>query len=119
MAQANPIIPFGSNLTVNSLIAILQTAWKNLVSLVINGHIGFGDGSKSDNIDGVWVSISTPGSINTDFTVTHNLGRVPVGYLAMTKSAACDLYNGSIAWTSTQMTLRATTAGVTINLFVI
>lgn len=116
--QAIPSLDF-TTINPNRLSAfgwMLQKSWRNLTTL-INGKLGFGDGVHADNIDGVWVSVVTPGVPNTDFLVTHNLGRKAVGYLPMTKSAACDLYTGSVAGTNNQITLRATVAGVTINVF--
>lgn len=116
--QATPtldFIPSDSN-QLNKFGQMLQKSWRNLTTL-INNKIGFGDGVNKDNIDGIWVSVVTPGAPNTDFTVTHNLGRKAVGYLVMTKSAACDVYTGGVAGTLSQFTLRATAAGVTINVF--
>ena len=89
------------------------------VSQAINGRISFGNGTTPDNIDGVWISVTTPGTANTDFTVTHNLGRVPVGYIVMRKSAAVDVYTGSVAATTTQLTLRATVISVDVVIFVV
>lgn len=85
---------------------------------VVNGQISFGDGINADNIDGVWASSTTPGVANTDFTVTHNLGRIPVGYIPVTKSAATDVYTGSVAATATQLTLRATGTNVSVKCFI-
>ena len=87
------------------------------LAIAFNGLIGFGDGTNRENINGNWVSFATPGVANTDFTITHNLGRIAVGYIIMSKTATCDLYNGSIAGTKTQITLRATVPGVNINVF--
>jgi len=96
---------------------MLQKVYRNLV-LVINGNIGFGDGTHADNINGSWVSV-TFASANTDTTITHNLGRIPVGYIVMTKSQACDVYTGSVSATKSQITLRGTVAGTTVTLFII
>src|SRR5229473_6147514 len=98
--------------------SVLQRAWQ-LFARVFNGSVGFGDGKKRDNIDGNWVSVVTPVAINTDFTINHILNRVPVGYLTMQKSAACDVYTGSVAATKTQLTLRATVGGVALKLFIL
>jgi hypothetical protein len=95
---------------------MLLKIWQN-ACFIWNGGISFGDGSKTDNISGVWVTV-TFAVANVDQTVTHNLGRVPVGYLAMTKSAACDVYTGSVAATKTQITLRGTTTS-TVVLFIV
>jgi len=98
-------------------IQTLQKQWRNLVS-VINGNIGFGDGVHADNVNGVWASVNFP-LANTDVTVTHNLGRLPVGYIVMTKSQAGDVYTGSVVATKTQITLRCSTAGTTVSLFIV
>src|SRR5208282_1661434 len=98
--------------------AMLQKMWRNL-SLIINGQINFGDGTNRNNIDGVWANLTTPGAPNTDFTVTHNLGRIPVGYWIMEKDRAVDVYTGSVVATTSQITLRATVASAVIRLFII
>jgi len=96
---------------------VIQKVYRNLIQ-VVNGRIGYGDGVHSDNIDGIWVSV-TFALANTDTLITHNLGRLPVGYHVMTKSASCDVYTGGVASTDTQITLRGTVAGVTVNLFIL
>jgi hypothetical protein len=83
-----------------------------------NGSIGFGDGTNADNISGAWANVVTPGTTNTDFTIAHNLGRLPVGYLVMEKSAPCDVYTGSVVATKNNITLRASVANVTLRLFI-
>ena len=96
---------------------MLQKVWRNL-ALAFNGNISFGDGTNSDNISGVWETV-TFGAANTDVTITHNLGRVPVGYITMMKSQAGDIYTGSVAANKTQITLRCSTAGMTASLFIL
>ena len=95
----------------------LRQAWTMLMS-VINGHLTFGKVGEVGNIQGVWATVVTPIVPDTDFTVTHNLGQVPVGYLLMSKSGACDVYTGSVASTSTTITLRASAADATVQLFI-
>ena len=95
---------------------MLLKVWQN-AAFIWNGGISFGDGSKTDNIAGVWVSV-TFAAPNVDQTVTHNLGRIPVGYIPMTKSATCDVYTGSVGATKTQITLRGTTTS-TVLLFIV
>ena len=99
-------------------VTMLRSVYQNLVN-VINGNLGFGDGTNSDNINGVWINVVAPVAPNTDFTLTHNLNRLPVGYWAMTKDRACDVYTGSIPATKTQLTLRATVASAVLRLFVV
>jgi len=96
----------------------ITVGWQ-YVSKILNGLFSFGDGTNRDNIAGNWVNVTTPVAPNTDFAVNHNLGQLPVGYLVMQKSAACDVYTGSVAATKTQITLRATVGGVALRLFVV
>jgi hypothetical protein len=102
--------------SLNRFVAMLRQVYQNLTQ-VINGRIGFGDGTKSDNLDGVWVT-ATFASANTDTTFTHNLGRVPVAYFVAKKSKSCDVFTGTLAWTSSQITLQGTVAGTTVLLFI-
>lgn len=85
---------------------------------VINGRISFGDGEDADNIDGVWANETAPAAPNTDFTVTHNMGRVPVGYLVTQSDRAVLVYDGSVPATTTEITLRADVADAVIRLFI-
>lgn len=51
---------------------------------------------------------------NADEVITHNLGRVPVGYYLTRKGAAVDVYDGTLSgWTESEITLRATVAADT------
>jgi hypothetical protein len=102
----------------NAFYKGFKRVWEQ-TARIINGGLSFGAGTNKDNIDGAWIAVTTPAGANTDFAVTHNLGRIPVGYIVMTKSAACDIYTGSVGGTTTQLTLRGTVNGVTVTLFVI
>ncbi len=115
MRVPDKLLPSRSDL--RSHHSMLSGLWERMARAV-NGRMSFGDGTSSDNIDGVWATPVTPGVANTDFTVTHNLGRIPSGFLVFNKSAACDVYQGSVAWTTSQITLRATVVGVTVKLFI-
>jgi hypothetical protein len=111
-------IPFKTNWGLSQLYKALQQAWTQL-ALVVNNNIGFGNStSGADNISGVWVNFVVA-TANVDQALTHNLGRLPAGYIVMSKSAACDVYNGSAPATQTQLTLRGTVAGASVELFII
>lgn len=91
-----------------------------LVAKAINGNIEFGSlQSGPVNINGVWKSAVTPAGVNTDFIVTHNLGRPAFSYLVTAKNAACDVYTSPTAngLPNTQIILRATTGTATLTLF--
>ncbi len=86
---------------------------------IINGGLSFGAGTTKDNIDGAWIVVADTGGANTNFTVTHNLSRIPVGYWVMKKDRAVDVYTGTVAATATQLTLKASVANAAVTLFVI
>jgi hypothetical protein len=102
-----------------SAIKTIRKSYEQLAS-VFNGRIAFGNPtSGADNLDGKWVTVITPVGFDHDFTVKHNLGRLPVGYLPMSKSSPCDIYTGSVPATKTDITLRATIGRVTVVLFIL
>jgi hypothetical protein len=96
----------------------LDSTYKRL-ALVINGRISFGDGLTRDNIDGTWVNVPDTGIGNTDFTVQHNLGRLPVGYILMRTSLPTSIYDGSIPATTTEITLRSIIDNANVTLFIV
>src|SRR5229473_586868 len=104
--------------SLKAFVGMLKSIYQNLI-LVINGNLGFGDGTSPDNLSGSWINLVAPAAPNTDFTVNHNLNRLPVGYLTMQKDRACDVYTGGVASTKTQLTLRATVASAVLRLFVV
>lgn len=78
---------------------VVDKVWKRFrnvyhqVQKAVNGNIEFGNPtSGAANINGRWVSVTTPAGSNTDFTVTHNLGRPVAGYWIMQSDAAADIY---------------------------
>lgn len=97
---------------------MLRKLYEQLARLV-NGLLSFGNGIDRDNIAGAWVTVTTPVAPNTDFVVVHNLGTIPVGYWVMTKDRAVDIYTGSAAPTTTEITLRASVASAHVVLFIV
>lgn len=49
---------------------------------------------------------NSPNGTNT--TITHNLNRIPIGYIITRKTSFLDVYTGSIAWTTKTITLKTT-----------
>src|SRR5580765_364114 len=94
---------------------LLSEQWAHL-SRAINGKLDFGSPENtaqksSGNLDGVWpgtlaggYTITTPGAANTEFTVTHNLGRIPTGYDVKSIDGPGIVYDSrKNLWTATQM----------------
>ena len=121
MAKLTPnfqFLPPADRSVLSRFARMLLQLWQGL-AFVINGQIGFGDGTNSDNINGVWASVPNTGPANSNFTITHNLGRVPVGYILMTSAQGTEIYTGSVAATTTQITLRSAQANDSITLFIV
>jgi hypothetical protein len=64
----------------------------------------------SDNFDAKILTLTFTSSA-TDTSLAHGLGRVPSGYLVLKRSANMVVYDGSNAWTSQNIYLRASAAG--------
>ena len=77
---------------------------------------GVANGRKSYNFDAVWVAYTSNGSADTEDTVAHNLGRVPVGFFQGMPDKAAVIYNSGTAWTTTNIFLAADAATVVVNL---
>lgn len=107
-----------AQVSLTNFIKMMASMWQNL-AIVVNGNLTFGDGTQIDNINGAWINTIAPVAPNTDFIVSHNLNRIPVGYWVMLKDRACDVYTGSVPATLTQLTLRATVASAVLRIFVI
>lgn len=86
---------------------------------VVNGLISFGNGISRDNIDGEWASVPDTGTADTDFTITHNMLRIPVGWILMNQTKAGVLYKGSVPWTTTTITLKCNVANDNILIFIV
>jgi hypothetical protein len=99
--------------------AIMVRKLYEQLARVVNGLISFGNGISRDNIDGEWASVADTGGANVDFTITHNMLRVPIGFIVMDQSKAGVIYHGSIAWTTTTITLRCNVANDSILIFIV
>jgi hypothetical protein len=63
---------------------------------------------------------ATPATANTDFTIQHSLGRVPLTINGQDTNNGGVLYRSpATPWTKTTITLRCTTATAAYNVIVI
>ena len=70
------------------------------------------------NFDAVWVAYVSNGTANTEDTVSHNLGRTPLGVWTGIPDKSAVVYSSGTAWTSTNIFLKASAATVTVSLLV-
>lgn len=90
----------------------------------LNKGISYGDGtpgnvSETQNIDG-WHSgpVVTPAVANTQFTVNHGLGRLPIGYHLIFGDQNGFLWAANTgAWSATQVFFKFTAGVTTIKVF--
>jgi hypothetical protein len=78
--------------------------------------ISFGDGtntSDDQNTDTEVVSGTTDAAAGTEKAFAHNLGRIPWGYIIVSRDKGAVIYNGVTAFTSTNIYLRASDVSVT------
>lgn len=87
-----------------------------------HGRIRFGtgaDGDRGENIAGEFQVIADTGTANTEFSITHTLGSVPIGYIVLKNSVSGSIYNGSSSWTSTTIYLKHSGANAAITVFIL
>ena len=106
--------------------------WLYLVR-AINGGISLGSpftrrvragqeaesGTGGNNVEGSWYVGPTPVTPDTDFTIPHKLGRIPVGYLLLSIDQAGIIYKGVKAWTNSSITLRCSTSNTNVTVLVV
>jgi hypothetical protein len=92
------------------------------IFMAMQGRLRFGANNTAtnmgENISGQFVTYTSNGTINTQDTVRHNLGSVPVGYIVINKNKAGDFYTSAAA-TSTSLFLKCSVASVTATLFLL
>ena len=91
------------------------------ISRVLNGNVEFGNTRDGViNINGSWQSTVTPGVVDTEFTLIHNLGRIPEGILVVSVDKAAIIYaSRKTSWTTTQAFFKCNVATVALVGFII
>lgn len=100
---------------VQDLLNVLQQAVDR-----VNGKLteGSGDnGTPCGNMEGSWWYNTTPSTPDTDFTIIHNLGRLPKSFEIRWANIAAIIYQSpAVGPTSTAVTLRCTVASATLRI---
>jgi hypothetical protein len=95
---------------------VLQRTYK-----ILRGNISYGNLDPTDsgrNIDIYPAKATTPGVINTEFSVAHGLNRIPVGFHVVNKSGVVDLYQSTTPWTTTKIYLKASVININVTLLI-
>lgn len=86
---------------------------------VLGGNVSYGhtmDNTDQDLNLKVWKATGTsPVTPDTDFTINHDLGQVPLTIVGQDTDNGGLIYRGSVPWTTTQVTLRSTKASSVFN----
>ncbi len=88
----------------------------NISFLDRNGAIT--NNAKAGNIDGMWIVYTSNGTADTEDTIAHELGRLPVGMFVGLPDKAAVVYAGTTTWTLSNIYLRASVATVLVNILV-
>tara|TARA_Y100000310_G_C20462828_1_gene706185 strand:- start:497 stop:895 length:399 start_codon:yes stop_codon:yes gene_type:complete len=102
----------------HDLTKVLGIMYENLAQTV-NGNLGLGDGVDFDNLVGEWVTYSTNAVANTEDTIAHTLGAVPVGYFLLKPPLVGNIHIGSTTWTTSNIYLSCNAASQTASIFLL
>lgn len=89
---------------------------------VLAGNVSFGSTAtntgQDQNIER-WLATGTTDGADTEFSITHQLGRIPIGIIVIRTNKAGVFYDSGTTWTKTTIFLKCNTATVTFTLLVI
>jgi len=105
-----------SSMYFDSYLRDLFATAQNLSLTSRDGSIANND--KAGNLNAVYVVFTSNGTANTEDTVAHPLGRVPLGYIPVRWDKSAVLYDGTTAWTTTNFYLKSSAATVAWTLLV-
>lgn len=106
------ILPKPENQKEQDLYQALQDIFTQVIKILDRG-VTF-----SENVDCRIVSYTSNGSANTEDTVAHTLGKVPIGYIVVGLDKASIVYNGTTSWTATNIYLKNSLSTVAVNIIV-
>lgn len=91
----------------------LSRMFQSIQNLLLTSRDGtIQDDDKAGNLSAVYVVFTSNGTANTEDTVSHELGRTPVGYIPVKQDKAAVLYDGTTAATSTNIYWKSSAATV-------
>ena len=64
-----------------------------------------------------FADVTTPGA-DIEFSVTHGLGFVPMGFLVASQDKAGSFYNSTTAWTTEKIFLKCSAATATLRILI-
>lgn len=64
------------------------------------------------------LTVADTGNADAEFSITHHLSRVPIGFIITKSDAAANIYDSGTTWTTTTIYLKCDTANVALSLSV-
>jgi len=117
MKVPRPTLPIAPR-ELDEFTGVLSDVLNNLVT-VLNGRISLGDAKAgSANIEGHPLDVADTGTADTEFILTHNLGRVPVFYLWNTSKSGTVYDSQRSLWTTSTLRLKCSAANAALKVFV-
>ena len=96
--------------------------WQERNAKVLLRNVSFGNTMSNKDGDtnlNIWKASGITPAANTDFTIAHSLGRIPITIVGQDTTNGGLLYRSPVtAWTKTTITLRCTTASASYNVIV-
>lgn len=92
--------------------ASINTSQRRIVA-ILDGQIDFYDNIRCKIID-----VLDTGTAGVEFTVEHNLGRVPLGYIVNIDRSGFVYDSNRSGWTDIEMTLKCSAANAVLKLIV-
>ena len=114
-------IDFKDPRKINDFLGNIDMDLKSLF-LALQGRVRFGsgvDGDSGENISGEFQVISDTGIANAEFSVSHTLGSIPVGYLVLKINNAGVVYDSGTVWTKTNAYFKSSAANSNVTLFLL
>ena len=118
------IVTLNTSLPEQEQIRILDLQQKRIVT-ALQGRLRYGDaadGEQGENIQGEFQSFTSDGVADTEFSVTHTLGAIPLGRIIFHQDKAGHLYQGpttGTAWTATTVFFKSDVASVEFLIFLV
>ena len=117
-------LTLNERLPLQGQIRILDLNVKKLYT-ALNGRIRFGDAAdeeQGENVQGEFQLFTSDGTPDTEFSVTHGLGAIPLGRIILHQDIAGHLYQGpttGTSWTDTTAFFKSDVASVTFLIFLL
>lgn len=64
------------------------------------------------------LTVADTGNADTEFSITHHLGRTPNGFIITKSDKACSVYDSGTTWTTSLIYLKCDTANTALSLSV-